>query len=203
MEKKISNILSVVLHPLLVPTFFALVVYQFPVYFLPIQFIEFKYVVLLYVVLMTGIVPSLITFVLWRFKVIGSLTMKGRSDRVLPLLVMAVIYYFTYYTLNKQGSFPVLNLFLVGSAILALLTLLVNNYSKISLHLVSWGGFSGALTGIAFLFHLEPFVWIVLVFFFSGVTGFARLKADAHKPREVYLGFILGFAVMFTLFLIP
>ncbi len=202
MGKKISNILSIILHPLLVPTFFVLVVYQFPVYFLPIQLIEIKYVVLLYVVLMTSIVPALVAFVLWHFKVISSLAMKQRSDRVFPLITMAVLYYFTYYTLNKQGSFPVLNLFLVGSAILALLTLLINNYSKISLHLVSWGGFSGALTGLAFLFHLEPFFWIVLVFFFSGLTGFARLKADAHKPREVYLGFMLGFAVMFALFLI-
>jgi len=115
---------------------------------------------------------------------------------------MAVFYYFTYFTLNRQGSFPVLNLFLVGSAILALLTLLVNNYSKISLHLISWGGFSGALTGLAFLFHLEPFFWIVLILFLSGLTGFARLKADAHKPREVYMGYMLGFVVMFALFLI-
>ncbi|MBE0651467.1 MAG: hypothetical protein IH595_11595 [Bacteroidales bacterium] len=202
MEKKISNILSIILHPLLVPTFFVLIVYQFPIYFLPIEFIRIKYLVLLYVFFMTGVIPALVAFILWRFKVIGSLQMKQRGDRVFPLLVVAVFYYFTYYTLNKNNTFPVLNLFLVGSAILALLTLLINNYSKISLHMISWGGVTGALTGLAFFFHLEPFFWIILVIFLSGIAGYARLKADAHWPRQVYIGYVFGFAVMMALFLV-
>lgn len=202
MEKKISGILSIILHPLLIPVFFVLIVFQFPVYFLPFQLISMKYIILLYVFLMTGLVPALITLLLWRLKVVGSLTLKTRNDRVFPLLTVAVIYYVTYYTLNKHGSFPIMNLFLVGSAILALVTLLVNSYTKISLHMIAWGGFSGGLTGLAFLFHLHPYLWIMLVLFFSGVTGYARLKADAHHPREIYLGYMLGFVVMFSLFLI-
>ncbi len=201
MEKKISAFLSVVLHPLLVPVFFVLILYQFPIYFLPVALLRIKYFVLLYVLLMTGIVPGLAAFLLWRFKVIGSLQMKQRGDRVFPLLIMAIFYYLTYFTLNKAGTFAVLNLFLVGSAILALLTLLINNYSKISLHMVSWGGLAGSLTGMAFLFHLQPFFWILLVIFLSGLAGFARLKADAHWPRQIYLGYLVGFVVMMALFL--
>lgn len=202
MEKKISSVLSVILHPLLVPVFFVLIVFQFPIYFLPLQFISMKYVILLYVFLMTGLAPALITWILRRFKIIHSLAMEERNDRVFPLLTMAIFYYITYYTLNKQGTFPIMNLFLVGSSILALVTLLVNTYTKISLHMIAWGGFSGALTGLAFLFHLHPFLWIILVLFLSGVTGYARLRKDAHQPREIYLGYMLGFAVMFSLFLI-
>ena len=202
MEKRISGVLSVILHPLLVPVFFVLIIFQFPIYFLPLQLISIKYVVLLYVFLMTGLAPALITWILRRLKLIHSLTMEERNDRVFPLLTMAVFYYITYYTLNKQGSFPVMNLFLVGSSILALITLLVNSYTKISLHMIAWGGFSGALTGLAFLFHLHPFLWIILVLFLSGVTGYARLRKDAHQPREIYLGYMLGFVVMFSLFLI-
>lgn len=201
MGKKISNFLSVVLHPLLVPVFFVLIVFQFPVYFIPLQFIRIKYMVLLYVFLMTGIVPALVTIILWRFKIIKSLKMEQRNDRLFPLLTTAVVYYLAYYLLNKQGAFPVMSLFLVGSAMLALITLLINNYTKISMHLVSWGGFTGALTGLSFLFHLRPFLWIILVLFFSGLAGYARLKANAHKPWQVYVGYVLGFAVMFALFL--
>lgn len=202
MEKKISNILSVVLHPLLVPSFFVLIIFQFPVYFLPLQFVRIRYMVLMYMFLMTGIVPALVTVILWRFKIIKSLKMEQRNDRLFPLLTMAVFYYLAYYLLNKQAGFPVLNLFLVGSAMLALITLLINNYAKISLHLVSWGGFAGSLVGLSYLFHLQPFLWIILVFFLSGLVGYARLKAHAHKSWQVYVGYVLGFGVMFALFLI-
>ncbi len=202
MEKKITNILSVVLHPLLVPSFFVLIIFQFPIYFLPVELIRIKYFVLLYVFLMTGAIPAMVIFVLWRFKLVGSLKMELRNDRVYPLLIMAGFYYLSYYTMNKQGALPVMNVFLVGSAILALLTLLINNYSKISLHMVSWGGFSGALTGLAFFFHLLPLFWIALVILLSGLVGYARLKAEAHWPRQIYMGYVIGFAVMIALFLI-
>lgn len=202
MEKKISNVLSIILHPLLVPVFFVLITFQFPICFLPLQFISMKYIMLLYVFLMTGLVPAGLVLILKRLKLVKSLKMEQRNDRVFPILIMAVFYYVAYYTLNRQGSYPVLNLFLVGSAILALFTLLINNYAKISLHMIAWGGFSGALTGLAFLFHMHPFLWIALVLFLSGVTGYVRLRSDAHRPWEVYLGYLLGFAVMFSLFLI-
>lgn len=202
MEKKISNILSVVLHPLLVPSFFVLIIFHLPVYFIPLQFIRVKYMILLYVFLMTAVIPVLVAFILWRLKLINSLKMGQRNDRIFPLMTMAVIYYLTYYLLNKQGAFPIMNLFLVGSSMLALITLLINIYAKISMHLVSWGGFTGALMGLSFLFHLQPFFWIILVLFLSGLAGYARLKGNAHKPWQVYVGYILGFAMLFALFLI-
>jgi len=68
--------------------------------------------------------------------------------------------------------------------------------------MIAWGGLSGALIGLAFLFHLQPFLWIMLVLLFSGVTGYARLRINAHGSREIYMGYILGFVVMFSLFLI-
>jgi membrane-associated phospholipid phosphatase len=36
----------------------------------------------------------------------------------------------------------------------------------------------------------------------SGFVGFARLKLKAHEPMQIYAGYLIGFAVMLTVFLI-
>jgi len=35
----------------------------------------------------------------------------------------------------------------------------------------------------------------------SGLTGFARLKLQAHTPAQIYSGFALGFLTIMALFL--
>lgn len=202
MEKFVARTLSVVLHPLLIPTLFLLILYQLPVYMISLFAIKYKFLVFLFVFVLTVVIPSLLALVFWRFKFIQGLTMGSQNERIIPLFSMAFFYYFTYYALNKEVAFPAFNLFMLGSTILVLLTLMINYYSKISLHLIAWGGLTGALTGLAFLFHLEPYFWLFLVLLLSGLAAFARLRINAHKPHQVYIGYLLGFVVMVTLFLI-
>lgn len=64
------------------------------------------------------------------------------------------------------------------------------------------GGLLGGLSGIAIRLNLDFTAMIIYGLIVSGLLGFARLKLNAHKPFQVYTGFLLGFFVMLTVILL-
>lgn len=102
----------------------------------------------------------------------------------------------------EQSPIPTLfNFFMLGTTLLVLLSLLLNYLGKISIHMVAMGGLFGTFTGLALGFHYDLRLIIFLLALASGLTGFARLRLDAHSEVQVYSGFGLGVAVMMGLFL--
>ena len=89
---------------------------------------------------------------------------------------------------------------MLGATILAILALLITFYRKISLHMMGTGGLSGLILGLAINLSMNMLGFILLAIFISGITGFARLKLESHKPSEIYSGFLVGALVMFLLF---
>lgn len=84
---------------------------------------------------------------------------------------------------------------------LVLISLLVNYFEKISIHMLAMGGIFGTFAGLAIGFHYDLWLILFLLALASGLTGFARLKLKAHTEAQVYSGFGLGVLVMLGLFL--
>jgi len=202
MEKIIARVLSFLFHPLLVPSYFLLILFQLSLPEATAAQGKFKTLLWLFVFTMTFMLPILFSFLLWGLKYLKSLQMQEREERMLPMVAVAVFYYFTFYALKQLPIFPYFKLFMVGSTVLVLLGILINYFYKISLHLIAWGGFTAALIGLSFQLHLSLFLWLFLVIFISGLTGYARLQCKAHYYLQINLGFLLGFVVMLALFLI-
>ncbi len=202
MEKTFARILSVVLHPLLVPSYFVLILYNLPLYRdagLPLRL---QSMVLLFVFLMTFALPVLIVLGMWLLKVIKDLEMRHRQERVFPMIVIAIFFYITFYSIKQLSVFEPLTLFLLGSTVLVLLGMIFNYFYKISQHMMAWGGLSGALLALSLNLHMPFYFWIFGVLLTSGFAGYARLKTEAHTPFEVYSGWLLGVLVMAGLFLL-
>jgi len=85
---------------------------------------------------------------------------------------------------------------------LSLLLLLINFEFKISAHMAGIGGVTGLLTGIGIRMNIDMTFLIIIAIAIAGLIGFARLKQNAHKPPEVYLGFLTGVAVFVILILL-
>ena len=202
MEQKFANLISVLFHPVLIPTYM-LVVLLNSGYFYTFGFSgEVKLYLIAFVFIMTCLIPASLMFVLKKTGIIKTIRMNDRQERMIPIAITSVIYYITYYALSKTGILNVYNRFLLGITVLSLFSLLINFSTKISLHMIAMGGITGALLGFMLNFPVDTAVSVYLFFLLSGLVGYARLTISNHTLRQVYNGFMLGFVVMLALFVI-
>ena len=120
---------------------------------------------------------------------------------MLPLLLSAVYYILTYFMLRNAALPSIVYFYIIGAALLVLLTLLITYRWKISIHMVSIGGFTGFIISMAILFSLGLDLLLIAAFFASGLLGTSRVKLNAHALPQVFAGFALGACVMIVLFL--
>jgi hypothetical protein len=122
--------------------------------------------------------------------------MVTREERVFPLIIAATLNFTAYYLIRETQIPQMFYIVLFGSAVIILISLIINFYTKISLHMVGCGGFTGALIGTSLHLDMEMISMIVSAIFISGVIGTARLKLNAHQSGDVYTGYFLGLVVM-------
>jgi len=202
MEKKIAQLISVFFHPMLMPTY-ALVLFLNIDYFISFSYsTEIKVYFIAFIFIMTFVIPALLMFVLKKLQVIETLQMNHRQERMVPLIMMSVVYYITYYSLNKIGVLNVYNLFLLGITAVTLFAMVINLYTKISLHMIAMGGIAGVMLGLLLIYPLDLRWVLYLLFLLSGIVAYARLTVSDHTMRQVYNGFMLGFVVMLALFVL-
>ncbi len=202
MEIKVSKILSVVFHPLLIPTYTLLIIFNLNVFFSMIIPQAAKWQILGMIFLITFLFPLFMMILFQRIGIIKSLYMKTKEERTLPYLMTIIFYYLASYLLKQLQISPIFYYFILGATFLIILTLIINFFWKISIHMIGIGGMLGTLMGLSFLWMIDiPFLIILLVLC-SGITGFARLKLNAHNPAQVYSGFLLGTSFMLFLFLV-
>jgi hypothetical protein len=201
MEEKIAKIISVLFHPLLIPTYAMLILINTKNHFILVLPLENRYLALLIVFLTSFLLPSLFMFILLKIGNIKSLQMETQQERVLPLFLTAAFFYGTYYLLKQGPHFALFNIFMLGATLLVIISLLVNYLTKISIHMVAFGGLLGAFTGFAISYNQNYLLLICLIILLAGITGFARLKLKAHNEAQLYSGFGLGVLVMLSLFL--
>lgn len=200
-EKKAASILSVVFHPLFIPLMGILLLMNLNNYFAyPITLKE-KLIVIALVVLSTIILPIIFIAFLKFKKIIASFQLHNREERTLPYLFSSLLLYFCYYILNKSYISDVYIIFLLGANLLLIITLLINFWWKISIHMIAIGGLLGTIVGLALRLHLSLVLLVVIIFLISGLVGFARLKQNSHNPPQVYGGFLVGALFMYLLFL--
>jgi hypothetical protein len=202
MEKTFARVLSVLFHPLLVPTYFLLILFRLPFYNLLSISVKMKTMVLLFVFVLTFVLPTLVAVGMWLLKLIDSMEMCHRHERTFPMIAIAFFFYFAFYGLSKLSVFQLATMFLLGSTALVLVGLGINYFFKISQHMIAWGGLTGALIALGLTLHITLYFWLFGVILASGITGYARLKTASHTSFEIYSGWLLGMVVMTALFLV-
>ncbi len=200
---RLSKIISYILHPLLIPTYSLLLVFGINLYFASMLNLFAKSLLLIMIFSSTCIVPLIIFTIFKRKKVISSFHMPTKEERTFPYLVMSVIYFVMYMMLSQSALPSIYSFFLLCSTILGLVLLVLNLKIKISAHTAGIGGITGLLSGIAYRLDIDLTFPVLIVIALAGIVGYARLRLDAHKPSEIYFGFLAGITVflLLTLFL--
>jgi membrane-associated phospholipid phosphatase len=202
MERKIAKVISVIFHPLLIPTYAILLLINTNTHLTLVIPEKLRYITISMVFLTSFVLPSLIMLVLLKIGRIKSLEMVTRQERILPLLIVAVFFYLTYHLLKQGPYFLLFKIFMLGATLLVIISLFITYFTKISIHMLALGGMFGTFAGYSITFNLNLGFLLSLIVFVAGITGFARLKLEAHNPSQIYTGFALGTVFMLGLFLL-
>lgn len=202
MENKIARFLSILFHPLLMPTYAMILLLNLQVYFAMVIPDSGKWRLIGMVFLLTFVFPTIMSLFFIRLKIIKSLEMRTREERVFPFIMTGLFFYLTYFLFKSLNISPVYTYFVIGATFLVVLALIINFFWKISIHMMAIGGMFGTFLGVSLVFFVSLPATIISLVAVAGLTGYARLKLDTHSPAQVYSGFLIGAIVMLGLFLL-
>lgn len=195
--RAIANVFSYLLHPLFIPLLITFTtVTALPEYFAAFKqnSYRFSYDVLFIRVLVTCILFPLLVVVLARtLKFVDSVQLKDPRERIIPYVGTIIFYFWAFYTFIREGVSPdFFNAFFLGIFIAIIISFVANNFVKISMHTVGWGGVIGFLMAIMWGMGMNVSVPLALAFVLAGIAATARLVLNAHSTGEIYLGFFVG-----------
>jgi len=199
MERLLSKFISVLFNPLIVPTYTLMVLLQMDVYFAITIPGPSKWKLVLLVFTLTFLFPMLITLILLKKGIVKSLEMESREERVFPFIITTMFYYLTYHLLKNLPVSSIFQYFFLGATVLVLMSLIINFFWKISIHMTALGGMFGIFLGVSLGYLLDYPAMLFLALIISGLTGYARLQLNLHTPAQVYIGFIAGMFIMMGL----
>lgn len=202
MEEKLAKVFSVIFQPLLIPSITLFILFNLNNYIALIIPASAKQMILGMVFSITFVFPVIMIFILYKRGVIRTFTMSGREDRILPLFITGVFYFIAYHIIRQIQIDEIYQRVFLGSAFLVLIALVFSFIWKISIHMIGVGGMLGTFIGISQVIHTDLAMIVMIITIICGLTGFARLKLNAHNPMQVYAGFITGVGVMLWIFLI-
>jgi membrane-associated phospholipid phosphatase len=194
---KVSQAISIIFHPLLLTTYLVLLLgFSFPPMLLIPKNKLWVFSGLIFCV--TFVLPVLNLLIFKQFKIISSLTMHDRKDRTTPFFFISIVYVMAavlfYYRIHLSLNFSKV---MMITASLVVITCAITFFYKISVHSLSIWGAIGIILPLCKLAGL-PLVYATASFIvIAGLVMAARLQLDAHTPRQVLVGALVGFAVGF------
>lgn len=200
-ETRVASLLSAFLHPLILPTLGLIVLFNLNTHIIFVLPGQVKKIVLLILFINSAILPLISIILLKKTGLIKDILLDDPGERMLPLLLSAAYYIITYFLLRNAALPSIIYFYLIGAVVLVLITLLITLRWKISIHMVSMGGFTGFLISMAILFSLDLDLVLIAAFLASGLLASSRVLLNAHDLPQVFAGFALGSCVMVFLFL--
>jgi hypothetical protein len=199
MLRTLPGFISYIFHPLLMPLYAVLILFNLNTYLsfsIPAQVKVFIYATVL---ITTCALPALFVLLLYQKGKVRSLEMETADERRLSFLTTAVFYFIAYWLMKMLPIPKIFPVLFVGACLIILVAFAVNFRWKISIHMMGLGGLLGlvwSLPGILYV-NILPYVAVLLVI--AGLTGSARLFRNAHTPSQIYAGFLSGFFIQLTL----
>jgi hypothetical protein len=144
-------------------------------------------------VLFTLFFPAVSLFLAWRLKLIKSLSLENRQDRLVGFIVTMFFYFWASYVFRNLPDIPkVAAHFVLGTFLSVCGAWMCTIFYKVSLHAVAMGG----LMSFAILFgHEDPYVsglYLIVPTLICGLVCSSRLILGAHTRFEMISGFFVG-----------
>ena len=191
--KYIAHLLSYVLHPLFIPTYFFLFLMQV----LPFEFVgitEWQLKMRLFsVAWLTAFFPAFAVFLLWRLKLSDSIFLRTQKERIIPYVITMFFYWWMYYLSRNFTDQPIaLKFFYLVIFVASAIGMTVNNFMKVSLHAMGIAGLTTAVILVSVFYPVNNAVWVLLAIFLTALVISARLVVSDHTKKELIVGLFIG-----------
>ena len=191
--KYIAHLLSYVLHPLFIPTYFFLFLMQV----LPFEFVgisEWQLNMRLFsVAWLTAFFPAFAVFLLWRLKLSDSIFLRTQKERIIPYVITMFFYWWMYYLSRNFTDQPIaLKFFYLGIFVASAIGMTVNNFMKVSLHAMGIAGLTTAVILVSVFYPVNNALWVLLAILLTALVISARLVVSDHTKKELVVGLFIG-----------
>ncbi|MBT6746073.1 MAG: hypothetical protein HOB26_05925 [Flavobacteriales bacterium] len=193
MGKLLARFISVVFHPLFIPLYCVLIIFNSPVYIIYQLNIDAKYAVCAVVAVFTLVLPAVSTVMLLKMDGIKSLKMNSQEERKLPFIMSAIFYATAYFSMQQVGIPKLITNAILGATISLVILFLANFKQKTSAHMVGIGGLLGIVYTLSEIYIVGISQFLFPSIILAGLIGYSRLKLKAHQSIEIYSGLIIGF----------
>ena len=194
----IAKLVSAVLHPLCMPLLTLGLLLATDGY-LAHRLGLFAYLFVL--LLINTLAPALSMFILKKRGVISDWDIRMRHERPWPFLLV-LAYYLMAYVLVVNSTAVEVPLFyqnVLLSLVVAIASAWVVTWkAKISMHMLAQGGIMGVYLHVAMTDQMWSLGWVSLLVLGAGLVGWSRLHLSAHTPGQVYAGYVLGVATVWS-----
>ena len=186
----VYKVISYVLHPLL----FAFMGSFIYLYLTPKHIVkEQEYIILFVIFVSTYIIPIILLALLKKVKLIDDYHLRSINERKFPVLFFIMLSFLIGRALMAIHIVDLLAFSFFGVAFaLSFTYLLFNLKIKTSLHTLGIGGIIGFVIVMSYEYQLNFNAFLAVLFVVAGLIGISRLALNAHRPKEVYIGFVLG-----------
>lgn len=197
--KRISEILSVLFSPLLVPTYgMILAAFLTILRYLPVNLLCTA-VGITFVI--TCLIPVSIIMALFRSGMVSDPGLNERKERYLPYGAVVLCYLGCGFFFFKASAPLWLPMFFAGAALATVINVAVNYWWKISAHTAAMGGLVALLFRIVAshyaLYNMN--LWLSAVIILAGAVMTARVYLGRHTLWQVLAGCANGFICVYLM----
>ena len=160
---KLSKFISFAFHPILMPTYAILLLFTFSPLFSEFMSIKQKTQIIKLAVVFTFLLPIFSVIILKKFKIVSSFYMENQKERRWPLLFALGWFYLLLRLLETLHTHYIIVTLMLGAMLILLISAIISNFWKISLHMLGIGGVLGAFLAIHTLFGGNIFLIVTLL----------------------------------------
>ena len=188
---RLAQFLSILFHPLWMPLVIYISVREIdPFYIAPTEADMFVFLLLG----INIVAPAISMLVMIKYGMLSSIDLRNRKERFGPYMLVIFYYVVSYTMLKWKGPYlpdSVFSFFL--SVIVSLIiSMLINLFWKISVHMLAQGGIFGTLLGLNVIHPNMDLLYPTLSLVVAALTAYSRLYLKAHTHGQVYPWFCLG-----------
>jgi len=161
----------------------------------------------IFFLIMSVVFPIITMLLLLKNKVITTISIPKRKERI-PVLIFVLIYYSMTYYIFRFWNLTLLNLlepflsFLFAGLLLLVVLILITLKWKISIHSASISALCGGMiaeTTIAepVISFNQTFIINTIILVLVGMVSFSRMYLNAHNFFQIIAGITIGFFLFF------
>jgi hypothetical protein len=193
-RQRAAKIISWVFHPLFMPLYAFFIAYTYDHQLL---YHERMFEIIVICLVINILAPGVGIWMMYKRKMIKDLDVSDSRQRNTPFSLVLFYYICTYVVFRIKGD-------LISDALLSMMlavplgifiAMIINRWTKISVHCLGIGGATGALIGLGIAHNIVLVLPISLLILVGGMVAFARIELSAHTPGQAYLGFAVGLVI--------